>query len=88
MTSPFINLQAEMLADRWIEDGGMDLTEREEKFELMADYIILLGGDKHAPAFKDALIRMKAREIYATYLAKKTLRKVMKKNGKVSRKDS
>jgi len=88
VTKPFIDIQAEIMADRWIEDGGMDLTEREEKFELMSDYIILLSGQSETSEFKGAMVRMRARELYANYLGKQTLTKVMNKNGKVSRKNS
>lgn len=88
MTSPLIDIQAEMLVDRWIEDGGMDLTEREEKFELMADYIILLGADKHSPEFTEAMVRFRAREMYANYLGDRTLTRMMNRDGKVSGKNS
>ena len=83
-----IDLMAEIMADTWMEDGGTGLSEKEEVFELMTDYITLLEGNTHTKQFEDALVRLKARELFAKYQSRKTLTRMMKKNGKVSGKNS
>jgi len=76
--SILIETQANILSDIWVQDGGRDITDEQEKAELMADYQVLMGGETDTTEFQGALVRMRAKEMYAEYSAKQTLTRMMK----------